>query len=226
MNIKSFGCSFIFGTDLSDDNSNSRYINPSQLTWPALLAKNFDIDYECFAWPGSGNLRILESIMSAANSSNSDDLFIISWTWIDRFDYTTVDDKWQTVLPVDTSKEADFYYRNFHSQYRDKLTSLIHIRTAVDILNQKKIPFIMTHIDNLIFETQWHCNDTVKELQKYVSPYMITFDGDTFLNWAQKHKFPISAGSHPLDQAHSKAAKHIASKIMSQTVKSVDNIPY
>lgn len=214
MKIKSFGCSFIFGTDLSDDIYNGRYAYPSQLTWPALLAKKYNIDYECYARAGSGNLRILESIMSAATSSSSDDLFIISWSWIDRFDYTTTDDNWQTVLPVDNTKEADLYYRSFHSQYRDKLTSLIYIRTAIDILNQNKIPFIMTYVDDLIFEKKWHCDDAIKELQSYAFPYMIEFDGDTFLNWSNKHKFPISTGSHPLDQAHYEAAKYVAYKIV------------
>jgi hypothetical protein len=34
---------------------------------------------------------------------------------------------------------VEFYYKNLHSQYRDKLMTLICMRTAIDVLNQKQI---------------------------------------------------------------------------------------
>lgn len=213
MKIKSFGCSFIFGTDLSDDIHNGRYAYPSQLTWPALIAKRTGIAYECFARAGSGNLRILESIIAESATSDSNDLFVINWTWIDRFDYTTADDAWKTILPVNETAEADFYYRNLHSQYKDKLLALTYIQSAIDLLNRKKIPFVMTYMDELIFEKEWHCSPAILTLQKDIKPYLLDFEGRTFLNWAKYNKYPISAGMHPLDQAHSVAAEYISNKI-------------
>jgi hypothetical protein len=85
MKIKSFGCSFIFGTDLADETRGEPYAQSSQLTWPALLAQDLGLEYECHARPGSGNLRILEKILSISIQTPA--TFVIGWTWIDRFDY-------------------------------------------------------------------------------------------------------------------------------------------
>jgi hypothetical protein len=130
MKLKSFGCSFIYGSDLSDE-----IIVPgshaSELSWPALLAKQINFDYECYARAGAGNLYILEQVLINAASSQQD-LFVIGWTWIDRFDYTDTTDNWKTILPVDTT-EADFYYRNFQYSTRPAI-SLLFYRWPLDLL--------------------------------------------------------------------------------------------
>jgi hypothetical protein len=221
MKLKSFGCSFIYGSDLADDEKGRLVANPSRLTWPSLLAQDLNYTYECYAQPGAGNLRILEKVLTQV-SINDSSVFVIGWTWIDRFDYTAVptettfcsefiaDEVWKTVMPVDTDTRAHNYYRDLHSQYRDKLTNLIYIKTAIDSLNQKNIPFIMTHIDELLFETQWHYTDSVKYLQDYIQPHMTRFEGSSFLDWSKQKGFPISDTLHPLEQAHSAAAKYMS----------------
>ncbi len=221
MKLKSFGCSFIFGTDLSDE-----IIAPgnfaSKLTWPALIAKELDLEYECYAKPGSGNLCCLEKIIEQASISTDSDIFVIGWSWIDRFDYfdsncdpsalpTARDSndyhiKWKTILPVDNTDESKFYYRNLHSEYKDKLVSLIYIKSAIDILKQKKIPFLMTCMDSLMFDNKWNSNSAILDSQNYVSPYMNYFENQTFLDWSLSKKFPISKTLHPLELAHSVAA--------------------
>ena len=212
MMLKSFGCSFIFGSDLSDDGQTVTYATPSKLTWPALMAKKIGLNYACYARPGSGNLRILESVLSHA-ATGEKDLFVIGWTWIDRFDYTTTQDEWKTILPVDTTALAKTYYKDLHSQYRDKLTTLLQIRIAIDTLNQSQIPFIMTYMDDLIFESKWHTTSAVIRLQEFVQPYMTTFEGNTFLDWARTKKYEISPTLHPLEPAHAAAAEFMLSQI-------------
>lgn len=212
MMLKSFGCSFIFGSDLSDDGQTVTYATPSKLTWPALMAKKTGLNYACYARPGSGNLRILESVLSHA-ATGEKDLFVIGWTWIDRFDYTTTQDEWKTILPVDTTALAKIYYKDLHSQYRDKLTTLLQIRIAIDALNQSQIPFIMTYMDDLIFESKWHTTSAVTSLQEFVQPYMTTFEGNTFLDWARTKKYEISPTLHPLEPAHAAAAEFMLSQI-------------
>ena len=65
MKLKSFGCSYIFGSELSDDLLPPSPTKPaSQLTWPALLAQRFDLPYECYALPATGNLRILDQLLA------------------------------------------------------------------------------------------------------------------------------------------------------------------
>ena len=222
MILKSFGCSFIYGTDLADDGRGLLTSKPSQLTWPSLLAQDLNFDYNCYARPGAGNLRTLDKILTQVDDPNPA-IFVIGWTWIDRFDYTTKitspavwadvigDEVWKTVMPVDTDTVAKNYYRDLHSQHRDKLTNLIYIKTAIDVLTEKNIPFIMTYMDCLLFETSWQYTTAIKELQDYVLPYMTKFDGKTFLEYSKEKGFPISETLHPLEPAHQAAFELIKS---------------
>lgn len=223
MILKSFGCSFIFGTDLHDDGSSKDYAQASQYTWPALLAKDLNCEYHCFARAGAGNLRILEKILNQIQK-NDPALYVIGWTWVDRYDYTGIsemakcnkfecvdNEMWQTIMPVDNAEKAHYYYKHLHSQYRDKLSNLIYIKTAIDTLHQNNIPFIMTYMDDLLFETQWQYTEAVKLLQKEIKPYMTQFDNQNFLNWSKKKGFPISETLHPLEAAHQAAFELIKS---------------
>lgn len=213
MKVKSFGCSFIFGNELGDDAHDGTQDTPSQFTWPALIAAKLGAEYQCFAQPGTGNLRILDQIIHQAELSDSETLFVVGWTWIERFDFVVDGDRdgrwrkhWDTITAADESKQARVYYKNFHSELKDKLQSLIYIRTAIDLLKQKQIPFVMTSIDDLLLDRQWHATNSVTSLQDYVEPYISDFEGRNFLAWAQHHGFPIGRLLHPLDQAHTAAA--------------------
>ena len=217
MILKSFGCSFIFGTDLPDAIAIPGQVWPSLLTWPAVLAKNFNYQYECFARPGAGNLQIAEQVLSQAPNS-SDSVFVINWSWIDRFDHWAGigkhpnwinGNKWQTIVPTDTTKVAKIYYQNLHSEYQDKLTSLMLIKLVIDTLKQKNIPLVMTCMDDLIFDQQWHTTPAVVDLQEYVRPYIFSFEGQTFLDWSRANGYPISTTLHPLEAAHRAAGEYM-----------------
>lgn len=203
MILKSFGCSFIFGSELHDDVYSGPDARPSRHTWPALLAQDLGYNYQCHARPGSGNLQILERLLNQL-SNDSMDLCVIGWTWIDRFDYNNaVNNQWKTITPTDTNDCAKFYYRNLHSQYRDKFTSLTAIKMAIDELNKQQTKFIMTYMDELLFETEWHCTPAIAQLQKEIRPHLNNFEGDNFLEWSRKKGFPIGTrGKHPLEAAH------------------------
>ena len=145
MIIKSFGCSFIFGSELADEKLARKNENPlaqfSKLTWPALLANHFNYNYHCYARPGSGNFQIMEKILSHIAGIIDTDLYIISWSWIDRFDYInpkaveyTPYGFWKTIMPIDTDSTACNYYKDLHSEYRDKLSTLVCIKLVIDTL--------------------------------------------------------------------------------------------
>jgi len=215
MEIKSFGCSFIFGTDLKDNPENVILHDPvgrfSRLTWPALLAKKLGYDYNCYARPGSGNLQIAERTLNEC-SPDSKSFFIIDWTWIDRFDYIKSLDPWQpwgTLVPNQNNNIADQYYRYLHTEYKDKLCSLIYIKNVIDTLMQNKIEFLMTYEDALLFDQKWHTSPAIITLQEYIKPYMMTFEGKTFLDWSREKSFPESSGWHPLETAHRAATEYI-----------------
>jgi hypothetical protein len=232
MKLKSFGCSFIFGTDLADDGKGTNRPTASKYSWPALLADRLDYEYECFARPGSGNLQIAERVLSHAVDSDSS-FFVIGWTWIDRFDYTNSvinNDpqsskwrNWRTLMPIDTDDLATTYYKGLHTEYRDKLTSLMSIKLVIDTLNQKNIPFLMTYMDYLLFDSRWNYTPAVIDLQNYVKPYMTDFEGQNFLDWSRSNKFEISSTLHPLEPAHNKAAELILKVFDKQ--KTVDQVP-
>jgi hypothetical protein len=213
MKLKSFGCSFIFGSELADDGRDGVYATPSQLTWPAHLAQHLNRTYSCHARPGAGNCQILENILNQSAVSSPDDLFVIGWTWIDRFDYYDANynpkikrTPWSTIMPIDTTDIAKVYYRDLHSEYRDKFTCLCYIKLAIDTLRQKNIPFIMTYMDELLFDQRWHITPAVEDLQHHIKPCMTKFDGLTFLDWSRKNGYPETAQWHPLETAHRAAA--------------------
>jgi hypothetical protein len=112
-------------------------------------------------------------------------------------------------MPVDTDNLATVYYRDIHSEYRDKFTCLSYIKLAIDTLNQKGIPFIMTYMDKLLFDQRWHVTPAVTALQDFIKPYMTTFDGQTFLNWSRAQGYPETANWHPLEAAHRAAGDYM-----------------
>ena len=213
MKLKSFGCSFIHGTELADQKMVGVRDMPSQSTWPAHLAQHLSRQYLCFSHGGSGNLQILSRILDQVAVSNSSDLFVIGWTWIERFDYYVDNqgdhtvDPWNTILPVDQNSTAQVYYRDLHSEFRDKFVSLTSIKLAIDTLQQRNIPFIMTSLDELLFDQRWHVSPAILDLQSYIQPFITSFDGQNFLEWTKANGYPTGSGGHPLEAAHTAAGE-------------------
>lgn len=221
MKIKSFGCSFIFGSELTDDGRNLPKGAPSQSTWPALLAQDLGYEYECYARPGSGNLQIQSRLLDAIGVDLEPSLYVVGWTWIDRFDYCNFkNDKWRTITPMDETEESQFYYKNLHSEYRDKITTLIAIKSSIDALKQSNHQFIMTYMDDLIFVSKWHAGPGISSMQEYIRPYLQNFENKNFLDWSHDRGYPIgSKGKHPLEEAH-QAAFNLVKSNLDQYIKS------
>lgn len=214
MRVKSFGCSFIFGNELKDDGHDGTKATPSQFTWPALIAEKLNADYQCFARPGAGNFKILEQVLHQAGLDNSDTVFVVGWTYIERFDYIVDGNKdshwrehWETITSMTDSPQAKAYYQWFHTELKDKLSSLIYVRTAIDTLKAKNIPFVMTCMDDLLLDRRWHIPVSVTDTQDYVAPYLLDFEGQNFLAWSQGKNFAIGQWMHPLEDAHAAAAE-------------------
>jgi hypothetical protein len=204
MKLKSFGCSFIYGDDLSDT---FKLTNPwSVQTWPALLAKHYQLPYQCYAQSGAGNLQISRAVLQElANPEPA--VFVIGWTWIDRFDYiNSINNVWQTVRPSSSTEAAQLYYKWLHSQYTDKLLNLTEIFSVLCLLQQQNRKYIMTCQDPLLFETTWHCDSAIELLQQQILPKITWFENQTFLQWSKTNQYSISENWHPLEDAHRAAA--------------------
>lgn len=215
MKLKSFGCSFIFGTDLHDDSRLAIKATPSNYSWPALLAKKHGLDYVCYARPGAGNLEIVERLLSQLTDVEPA-VYVVGWTWIDRFSYIGDNDEyfknpWHTIMPIDTDPVAETYYRHLHTEMRDKLTTLLNVRTAIDALQASGNRFIMTYMDDLMFDNRWNTTPAITALQGYCEPHMTRFENRSFLEYAKDQGFEISATQHPLEAAHRSAFELIDS---------------
>jgi hypothetical protein len=212
MRLISFGCSLTWGTDLPDCDPNDAF-NWSRLTWPALLAERHDLEYRSLAHGGAGNLSVLDRALKWA-AKWPQDMVIVNWTFADRFDYSNPEGfhfnngsfDWCTCRPSSTDSVSDFYFRNLHSEYRDKLTMLVNIKATVDFLLAQKIKFLMTCLDDQIWCKTWHAPVHLKMLQQEIRPHILDFENTNFLSWSQKHGFDISASGHPLADAHAAAA--------------------
>lgn len=213
MKLKSFGCSFTYGTDLSDCDIPAIGL-PSQQTWPALLAQNYNLEYESYAWPGIGNLQILNAVLEQC-SFDDPAVYVVNWTWADRFDFIDSEtEHWITLRPDGDTKQHQLYYRYFYDQYHTMLTNSTYIKTTIDILKSQNIKFIMTLMDTTLFDPvdpNWQDPRSISFLQKQIKPYITYFDNDTFLNWSRKKGFEISKTLHPLEDAHQSAFELIKS---------------
>jgi hypothetical protein len=206
MKLKSFGCSFVYGSDLSDHNLSIE--EPSDITWPGLIAKNLGLEYECYAYPGIGNLKILCDIISQASFDESA-IFLINWTWIDRFDFVNDKEQWTTLRPSKDDDLAKTYFKHLHSQIKDMVTSIYAVNTAIDFMRERQIDFVMTYMDRNMLEhidPNWHDPKYVSVMQSKIKNFLVDFDGKNFLDWARHQGFAISENWHPLDAAHRAAA--------------------
>jgi len=204
MKLKSFGCSFTYGSDLNDCDIPD--LGPSQCTWPALLANDLKYEYECHAWPGIGNLQIYYNLLDHVNRLDSD-LIVVNWTWLDRFDFLDPLNKetWNTLRPTGQQKEHQLYYKYFYNQYATMVTNATYILSAVNLLKKYNKKFIMTVIDSDTFgpvDETWQDPKPVMLLQKEIHPYITWFENSTFLEWSKKQDFEISKAWHPLEPAH------------------------
>lgn len=208
--LNSFGCSFTSGTELSDCGPNEC----SNLTWPALIAKKHGRDYLCHAQGGTGNLAIAQRVinrLAVRTKSNEPFVWIVNWTFLHRFDFISSNDtaviRWETLCAARTDDVARAYFQNLNSEPRDKLVNLLRIQSVISLLLQEKIPFVMTCMDYLLLDSQYHCPPTIRYLQDWVRPYITWFEGENFLDWSKKQGFPIGPLGHPLEEAHEAAAE-------------------
>jgi hypothetical protein len=223
MKIKSFGCSFIYGSELGPNNKDSNHSGDSlsSNTWPSLMADHYKVDFENYAWPGIGNLRILEQILTQSEMSDPA-FYIINWTWLDRFDFVEpLTENWETLRPDGDTKLHKIYYKQLYTQYHTMLTNASYITTAINTLNIKQIPFYMTLMDSTLFDPidpDWQDPYALRALQQLIKPYIGWFDGLDFLSWSRHNKFPISDAWHPLEEAHRAAADYMIGVFNTQKI--------
>ena len=118
--VVAIGDSFTRGDELADckDQLQNVEIQPKQFssnTWPALIAKGLSLDYECIAIGGRGN-QWMSMIVSKLIETHKDCLFIVNWSWFERFDYiNTESQQWTVTHPRHNNKLDHYFYRHIDS---------------------------------------------------------------------------------------------------------------
>ena len=226
--VVAVGDSFTRGDELAD--CPEQAIQPfrpsfSQHTWPALIAKSLNIDYRADAIGGRGN----QWISFAANGAiKQDTVLIVNWTWFERFDYiTTHDDRWKTTHPGHENKLDHYFYKNIDNDIWNLHRNLQQMHSTIQLLKQNNIKFIMTCLDpgyksNIAdIRPARFANSVnaagfvaaINQLHEQVVPYILDFDGQTFLEWSHFHNFKCGPNGHPLEDAHAAAADYIQKKV-------------
>jgi hypothetical protein len=161
--------------------------------------------------------KVLEQISDTQSS-----VFVINWSWLDRFDYVhPVDETFLTLRPDGDSLLHKVYFRDFYSQYHTMLTNTSWIACVIAMLQEKNIKFVMTCMDQILTETvqpTWHDPRSVTLLQDYIGPHISWFEDQTFLEWSRSHGYEESEAWHPLEAAHQAAADYMISVFDKQKI--------
>ena len=213
------GDSFTRGDELADCTADVSDF--SQTTWPALIAKSLNIDYDAVAIGGRGNQWI--SFVSSTDIKQ-DNVLIVNWTWFERFDYiNNTSDMWTSTHPRHEDNLNHYFYKNLDSDIWNLHRNLQQIHSTIHLLKQNNIKFIMTCLDpsykskinnirtnnfsKLPSRRSW--TQSINRLHDQVLPYIVEFEGHTFLEWSHFNNFKCGPNGHPLEDAHAAAADYI-----------------
>ena len=218
------GDSFTRGDELANcPQQLHEYLYPftySNLTWSALLAEQFNCDYECYALGGIGNQWMS---WKTAGIIASDALIIVNWTWFERFDYVDtkiVKNVWTTTHPRHEDKLNHYFYRNLDSDIWNLHRNLQQMHSTISLLKQNNVDFIMTCLDTdycADFDNfrppdsnvSRHWKSSIANLQAQVVPHIVNFEGMSFLDWSKHKNYELGPNGHPLEKAHIEAANYI-----------------
>ena len=120
------GDSFTWGSELPDQHFDHISNTPSKLTWSSLLAKHYNLNYNCVAKPGCGNSTITRKILKEINNNklrkdNIEELYVaVMWTFTHRSEIRLRDDishnKKLATDPVQSARyDIDDYWINFNA---------------------------------------------------------------------------------------------------------------
>jgi len=212
----SFGDSFTYGTELSDCINNY-----SRKTWPSLVANKLGLSYDCYAYGGTGNQQIAYHVVDIFSKSiyKNRNLYVINWTWIERFDYIDIDsDRWQTIHPRHENLLAHFFYKHVDHHAWNLIRNLQIIYSTIQFLRTHDCNFFMTSIDDNLLDKNYpmEWTSTISTLQSLVRPYINLIENKNFYAWSKDKKFSFAPGGHPLEDAHSAAADYWFDKVKSQ----------
>ena len=158
--IASFGDSFIYGSELDNNEDGSR-------AWPARIAQELGCRYQTLAVPGCTNEAIARQVFAYfSHNPKHDTLAVINWTWCMRWDVylskvrqwaglgpTCVPAKLQSQLDQAQATEVIKFYNDYvnDSHEWNQFRSLQAIVATQSFLKLHKIKNIQTYMDRELF---------------------------------------------------------------------------
>ena len=216
--ILSAGCSFIHGSELGDEHPFSRQ------TYPALIAKHLQVDYDTVAYPSASNQGIAKALFDY-NRFN-DCLVIVQWTFPSRlgvnlsYEYKNKhghNKQWFDLAPNNWDLINHFNeYREYTQQLKDldidKLHDVVYRHTGNDV--------------NFMFYTNLAIRATQQLLDSTKTPYIFIagcnavcnincvhdIDGLGFVEYCDAKQFAKGPHNHPLHEAHQSICNFILDK--------------
>lgn len=233
MKLIAGGDSFVWGSEL-EDHKHGSHGGHSQSTFPAILAGQYKLDYECVALPGSGNDSITRRVIEACHDQD-DIAVLVSWTWSARYEFRFVHDQcWTTVnarqyeIAENTdTPHGDFIQHFFRSvgfsDYWETYSSLREMMRLQDYLALRKIPYMFTITDNWFAKAHSikHADTSIRSLYSqidwnhwYFFPPSTDSSPRGFYQWAAEEDYELAPQHHPLERAHRDAADMMSHRFL------------
>jgi hypothetical protein len=206
--IVAYGDSITYGYDLPDCDD-----CPSNLTYAALVAKHYGLEYECRAVGSNANQSITRNLLDSEILST--DLVIIMWTFIDRKDFLFDGELgWRSISAyhVDQYAFASEYYRYIDTSLDHELY-LTHKEIVIvqKYLEANHIPFLfLSATDTILKSLNWNNTNLSNLIDR--SKWVIPFQEQGFYDWTKDQRLTVPKGGHPNELANRILADYIISQ--------------
>jgi hypothetical protein len=136
-NLWTFGCSFTRGDGaLEQDLYTTKFkLDENDLSWPYLLAKQFNLTLNNKGESGVSNETILDSIILNWDSINEGDYVVIGKTWSHRFDFPKYNDSLELKSIVYRGEEKDV------KRWFDEATQDIYTSNQIECIKTFSVEF-------------------------------------------------------------------------------------
>ena len=136
------GDSWAYGFGLEDDTRLEKH-------WPGIVAKHFNLELICDAYPGGSNHRIIRTTVRSVEeliSHNRNPLVLLAWTRLSRYELNRLsDNQWQRFMgngTDDDKKLGNLIAEKYNSDYGNLemfITQLLMMQSYLKFNNIKHI---------------------------------------------------------------------------------------
>ena len=198
------GDSFTRGNDLPDCDE-SRF---SRLSWSALLAEQYNMDYNCVAEGGASNTTIARKVMQYLDNKDAVDRVEVMWTFPVRH---------ELLLRYDYKKDLKKDYINISPSHLESDSIMISefakslLTLASREYHEQQSLFAMYSLTSYLKSkgiSYRYSAATVQVYEMLAKDHFLKIDaewyrhGEGFYDWAKLKGYELSQWHHPIAQAH------------------------